>query len=82
MQILKFSADWCAPCKALDTQLKRLFPLLDIQHIDIDSTEGRKAAILYGVRSVPTLILLDETGEERNRLTGSVSDAKLKEFFE
>jgi thiol-disulfide isomerase/thioredoxin len=82
MQILKHSAAWCAPCKALDAQLKRLFPLLDVQHIDIDSPEGRKAAILYGVRSVPTLVLLDETGEEQNRLTGSKSDAKLKEFFE
>jgi thiol-disulfide isomerase/thioredoxin len=82
MQVLKYSASWCQPCKALDTQLQRLFPLLDIQHIDIDSPEGRKAAILYGVRSVPTLILLDETGEEQNRLTGSKSDAKLREFFE
>jgi thiol-disulfide isomerase/thioredoxin len=82
MQILKFSAAWCQPCKALDAQLKRLFPLLEVQHIDIDSTGGRGSVILYGVRSVPTLILIDDTGEEHNRLTGSVSDAKLKEFFE
>jgi len=80
MQVLKFQAPWCQPCKLLDAQLKRLFPLLEIQKVNTD--EERQLAVQYNIRSIPTLILLDEVGEEQKRLTGSVTDAKLKEFFE
>jgi len=80
MQVLKFQAPWCSPCKLMDAQLKRLFPLLEIQKVNTD--EERQLAVQYSIRSIPTLILLDETGEEHKRLTGSVTDAKLKEFFE
>lgn len=80
MQVLKFQSDWCSPCKTLDAQLKRLFPLLEIQKVNTD--EERQLAVQYNIRSIPTLVLLDETGEECKRLTGSVTDNKLKEFFE
>ena len=80
MQVLKFQAPWCSPCKTLDAQLKRLFPLLEVTKINTD--EERQLAVQYNIRSIPTLILLDLTGEEYERLTGSVTDAKLKEFFE
>jgi len=80
MQVIKFQAPWCHPCKLLDAQLKRLFPLLEIQKVNTD--EERQLAVQYSIRSIPTLILLDEMGEEYKRLTGSVTDAKLKEFFE
>jgi thiol-disulfide isomerase/thioredoxin len=82
MQILKFYSSFCAPCKALDTQLKRMYPLIQVRSINTDSDGGRRDAVLYGIRSVPTLVLLDEAGVEYKRLTGSVSDAKLEEFFE
>lgn len=61
-------------------ELKRLFPLLEVTKINTD--EERQLAVQYNIRSIPTLILLDLTGEEYKRLTGSVTDAKLKEFFE
>lgn len=80
MQVLKFQAPWCQPCKLLNAQLKRLFPLLEIQKVNTD--EERQLAVQYNIRSIPTLVLLDEMGEEHKRLTGSVTDAKLKEFFE
>ena len=80
MQVLKFQSDWCQPCKLMDTQLKRLFPLLEVTKVDTD--EERQLAVQYKIRSIPTLVLLDETGEECKRLTGSVTDNKLKEFFE
>ena len=80
MQVLKFQSNWCSPCRLLDAQLKRLFPLLEIQKVDTD--EERQLAVQYNIRSIPTLVLLDENGKEQKRLTGSVTDAKLKEFFE
>jgi thioredoxin 1 len=79
MQVLKFQAQWCSPCKLLDAQLKRLFPLLEVTKVDTD--EERQLAQQYNIRSIPTLIILDENGKEIKRLTGSVTDIKLKEFF-
>lgn len=79
MQVLKFQSDWCQPCKLMDAQLKRLFPLLEVTKVDTD--EERQLAVQYGIRSIPTLIILDENGKEIKRLTGSVTDAKLKEFL-
>lgn len=64
----------------MDAQLKRLFPLLEVTKVDTD--EERQLAVQYGIRSIPTLIILDENGKEFKRLTGSVTDSKLKEFFE
>ena len=80
MQVLKFQAPWCQPCKLLDAQLNRLFPLLEVTKVDTD--EERQLAVQYCIRSIPTLIILDENGKEQKRLTGSVTDVKLKEFFE
>lgn len=80
MQVLKFQSDWCHPCKLLNAQLKRLFPLLEVQKVNTD--EDRQLAVQHNIRSIPTLIILDENGKEQKRLTGSVTDVKLKEFFE
>ena len=80
MKVLKFYSTTCKPCGQLSMQLTRLFPLLEVQKVNTD--EERQLAVQYSIRSIPTLILLDEMGEEQKRLTGSVTDAKLKEFFE
>jgi len=80
MKLLKFSANWCNPCKIIDAQMKRVFPLLEIQKVDIDIE--RELTKQYNIRSIPTVVLLDDQNVEIKRFTGSISDAKLKEFFE
>ena len=35
----------------------------------------------YGVRSVPTLVLVDQTGKELNRIVGYVSENQVKQFY-
>jgi len=80
VKVLKFYSTTCEPCRRLDAQLERVFPDLDVAKVNTDVE--RELTRQYMVRSIPTLILLDLTGEEQKRLTGSVTDAKLKEFFE
>lgn len=80
MKILKFYSTTCEPCRRLGVQLTRVFPDLDVTKVNTDVERGLTRQ--YMVRSIPTLILLDKVGEEHKRLTGSVTDAKLKEFFE
>lgn len=81
-KILKFSAEWCAPCKALKHNLKDLdFP---IEEIDVQENEDLTAE--YNIRNIPTLIYLDEDGEILHRSVGLVTKdavlAKIEELNE
>ncbi len=66
-KVIRFTASWCAPCKALASILEEVKTDLPIEVIDID--ENKELAIQYRVRSVPTLVLVDEN-KELKRMTG------------
>lgn len=82
MTLLKFSASWCNPCGQL-TKIIRSIPQeelpFDIHEIDIDKEPGMAA--LWKIRSIPTLILVDETGEELKRSTGALTKDQLMKFL-
>jgi len=78
-EVLKFYADWCGPCKMLSKTLENLKDNdIPIKEIDID--EQTDLAVQYNVRSVPTMVLL-ENGSEMKRVVGSMSLEKVKEFL-
>ena len=52
---------------------------LPIEVIDID--EQSELAVEYGIRSVPTLVMIDENIEVR-RMVGLVTKEKLKKWME
>lgn len=79
MKVLKFSAAWCGPCSALTKTLKEMENLPEIEHVDIDGNIA--LATSFGIRSVPTLIIVDENEKEIKRLTGYANKQKLEEFF-
>lgn len=82
MTLLKFSASWCNPCKQLSKTLQSIpqeeLPF-DIQEIDIDKETGMTS--MWNVRSIPTLVILDPTGEELRRSTGSLTKDQLLKFL-
>lgn len=55
LKLLKFEAEWCGPCKQ-QSELLRDFDTVPVENIDIDENLDR--ANEYAVRSVPTLVLL------------------------
>lgn len=69
MKLLKFSATWCSPCKALSKTLEGKDLGVPIQPVDIDVEPELTAK--YGVRSVPTMVLVDDAGNAVKTLTGS-----------
>lgn len=77
-EVLKFSASWCQPCKALANILENDNWGLPITEIDID--KDMEKAIQYGVRSVPTLIMLED-GKEIKRKVGLPSMDELVTWF-
>lgn len=78
-RLLKFYATWCGPCKILEKRLKEM--KIPYVNIDVETDEGAKMAEKYKVQSVPTLIVVTQTGNALRRLTGAVSTEQLKDFL-
>ena len=74
-RVLKFSADWCQPCKMLAKTLKEVQTEVPIEEYDID--ENEQYAREYHIRGVPTLIMMDENVEVK-RKSGLMSKAELE----
>lgn len=70
MKLLKFTAEWCASCKALSSKLED-FELCEIDEIDVE--EEIDITNEFKVRSLPTIILIDDEKKEIDRLVGNVS---------
>jgi thioredoxin 1 len=77
-RVLRFTASWCQPCKGLAMTLNSIDTAIPIEVIDID--EKSDIARDYGIRSVPTLVMLDENTEVK-RVTGSLPQAKLEAWL-
>lgn len=59
--VVKFGANWCAPCKAFAPIFEELAnERTDILFADCDIDEASSLAALYGVRKVPTVILIKD----------------------
>jgi len=71
-KVLKFYAEWCAPCKVLSNKLEGVTTSLQIESVDIE--QNKELVTKYGVRSVPTMIMLEDDGSgwvELKRLSNS-----------
>ncbi|WP_287385716.1 thioredoxin family protein [Lachnospira sp.] len=62
MKLYKFYADWCQPCKAQTKLLEDLNENIEIIPINIEEESSSELCEKYGVRSLPTLVLVDEFG--------------------
>ena len=78
MEVLRFTASWCQPCKALAQQLEELGFDKEVTVVDID--EQQDLAIQYGVRSVPTLIAVDNNKEVK-RMVGVKAKDLIIDWF-
>ena len=66
IEVLKFSAAWCGPCRVLAQTLK------DVDGItNIDIEKDQETARKYGIRSVPTMVFLKD-GKEVHRQSGNM----------
>lgn len=79
--IIKFSAKWCGPCKAISpayNSLAKEFPNIVFHEVDVD--EHEEFAQEYNITGMPTFIFLYKSNEI-NRLTGADKN-KLQTFVE
>jgi|LauGreDrversion4_2_1035121.scaffolds.fasta_scaffold3016711_1 thioredoxin 1 len=78
MKVLRFTASWCQPCKMLEKTLEDIETQIPIEVIDIDENQG--LAMDYGIRGVPTLVMLDGDIEVK-RVSGMLMKNQLTEWL-
>ena len=79
MRLLKFEAEWCVNCKQVGAVLDTIDLPFHVECVDID--KNVEAAMHYGIRGIPHLILLDDNDNIVTRVGGVLSKQKLMEAF-
>jgi thioredoxin 1 len=81
MKVLKFYADWCGPCKGLSMVIKGAGDKITVPIDEVNIDNELMTSVEYGVRSVPTMILIDEHGTELKRMVGAMNEEQLLDFL-
>lgn len=79
MKYLYFSAPWCGPCRQYGPIMERVGQTVPVEKVNVD--ENQQLTMQYSVRSVPTVVLVDNTGKEYARQVGVQNENMLVEQF-
>lgn len=69
--VMRFTAPWCAPCKMLAPVIQGLaqeFPNVIFETVDVDNNPDM--AQHFNVRSVPTVLIINDKDEVLHTLVG------------
>lgn len=66
-KILYFSAAWCGPCKQFAPIMEQIGQTVPVEKINVD--EQSDLAATYGVRNVPTILILKD-GQVAQKFVG------------
>lgn len=82
MKVLDFYGDYCGPCKSLAPILDKVLEEkgLELKKINIEDDVDDLSAE-YGVRGIPTVIVVDDNDKEIKRFSGMKQEAAVREFF-
>jgi thioredoxin 2 len=81
--LIDFWAPWCAPCRIVAPGVERLSQELagQLKAVKINTDQAPALQERFGIRGIPTLILMDG-GKERDRVTGAMNVNALRQWVE
>lgn len=79
MKLIKIYSKTCGPCKVLEKNLKESRVKYD--NVDITSKEGETLVEQYNIRTVPTLLLIDDNGSIIKKHIGILNVEDIKSFI-
>ena len=79
-QILYFTAKWCSNCETMSPVIAQIKKQKRAQVAEVDTDYDVSLVEKYNVRSVPTVVILDN-GVEINRHSGALTYEQLNRFI-
>ncbi len=81
--LVDFWAPWCAPCRVVSPLVEGIGQELRgrLKVVKVNSDAAPNLATRFGIRGIPTLILLDH-GRELARVVGALDGAALQNWVE
>ena len=86
IEVIKFGAEWCAPCKAMIPtieSLKKKYDAImesDISIMSIDIDENPEMAGKYKIKSIPTIVFIKDN-EVVEKKSGVLNEAQIEEII-
>ena len=86
IEVIKFGAEWCGPCKVIAPTIKSLKEKYDaivgsqVNIIDIDIDENPELAEKYKVRNIPTIVFV-KNEEVIQKKVGVLTENEIEEII-
>jgi len=79
--LVDFYADWCAPCRMMAPILEQVSAEMQgkVKIVKVNVDKNRDAAMKYGIRSIPTLMLF-QNGEVKWQGVGVIQADQIKQI--
>jgi thioredoxin 1 len=77
-KFIYFSAPWCGPCTLFGPIMDKIAERYPVEKINVQ--EKPEVAEQYGIKSVPTTLLVDDNNEVA-RHVGAANEAKIVDMF-
>jgi thioredoxin 1 len=85
-RLMKFWADWCMPCRFMTPVVEgvlkdSVYDDVELVSVNVDEEMGQEAAKKFCIKSIPTLVLLDDNDQVLSTLIGTASEDQVREFL-